>query len=104
MHLASVQRCRLAHGPANQIVRQAMTPNLFLHHLRRLAAQVFHLHVDLEGAQIQLGFPVTMRPLRTVYLGIQIVESGDDPWLSYRRFVVGIVSSTGLLLSFQLCR
>jgi len=43
-----------------------------------------------------------MRPLFTVYLGLQMVELGDDPHPSYRRFVVGIVSSTGLLLSRQL--
>lgn len=45
-----------------------------------------------------------MRPLCTVYLGVQAVELGDDPWLLYRRVVVGIVSSRGLLLSRQLCR
>jgi hypothetical protein len=45
-----------------------------------------------------------MRPLFTVYLGLQIVELGEDSCLSYRRLAVGIVSSTGLLLSRQLCR
>jgi hypothetical protein len=78
-------------------------PDFLANHLRRLATQALHLHHRFDRSQIQLDLPIMLRPLFTVYLGVRIAELGDDPCVSYRRFVVGIVSSTGLLLSRQLC-
>lgn len=96
--------CCLRDDRANEVVGQYVCPHFLSNELRLFASQDFHLHSRLDGTQIQLGVPVTMRPLCTVYLGVKTVELGDDSWLSYRRFGVGIVSSTGLLLSRQLCR
>jgi len=59
----------LSHHSSNQVVRQGVSPDLLSYEFWGLATKAFHLHDRLDAPQIQFDFPVTMRPLCTVYLG-----------------------------------
>ncbi len=48
---------RGSHGPPNQIVSQAMYPQLLPNHIGKLAAKILQIHRDLVASNVYLNVP-----------------------------------------------
>src|SRR5439155_26299217 len=57
-----------------------MGPDFFAHHLRRLATEDLHVHMGLDGAQIDLYVPALVIQFKDLFSRIngRIEQGGDD--------------------------
>jgi hypothetical protein len=76
---ASRFRLTASHDCAEQVVRQQVSPNLFVNHLGRLATQDVHLHDRLDRADIEFATPPPFKQIADLLAVDRDVENrGHD--------------------------